>query len=85
MKKIISVFVWMIVFCLGFGMGQYYYEKRLTIPGLAMATAKPNIVNMRTSDFGPAAPHRWGILLVTDTPVDVVEMKTPTNVGIYFK
>jgi hypothetical protein len=86
MKKVIGLLVLMMVFAFGFGAGQYFYEKGLTIPGLAMASAKPNVTNVRVTKFtNPNAPHQWGVLIYTDRAIDAVEQKTSTTAALYFK
>jgi hypothetical protein len=85
MKKVIGLLVLMMVFAFGFGAGQYFYEKGLTIPGLAMASAKPKVTNVRVTEFHPSAPHQWGIFIHTDRAIDVVEKKNATKAALYFK
>ena len=86
MKKVIGLLVLMMVFCFGFGAGQYFYEKGLTIPGLAMASAKP-VVNMRILDWSDRSDgtYQWGIFITTDRPIVHVEQKTSTQAAIWTK
>lgn len=86
MKKVIGLLVLMMVFAFGFGAGQYFYEKGLTIPGLAMATPKPNVTSVKVIEFNnPNTSHQWGVFIYTDRPIDAVEMKTSTKAALYFK
>lgn len=76
----------MAIFGVGFGMGQYFHEKGLSIPGLAMTSTKPNLTNVRVVEFThPNASHQWGIFLYAEREIDAVEMKTPTRAALYFK
>ena len=89
MKKALGVLVLMIVFCFGIGAGQYFYEKGLTIPGLAMASSKPKVTSWHAVEFtNPNAAHRYAIFVLTDRPADKVEIKgggDNRKIGIYYK
>lgn len=86
MKKIIGLLVLMMVFAFGFGAGQYFYEKGLTIPGLAVASPKPSVTKVNVTEFTyPNAPHKWGVFIYTDRPIDAVEIKSATKAALYFK
>jgi len=85
MKKALGILALLTVFAFGFGAGQYFYEKGLTIPGLAMASAKPNF-QVRLSNFKqPDAPHKWGLFIETDRPIDAIDRKSQTKAALYFK
>ena len=86
MKKVTGLLVLMAVFCFGFGAGQYFQNKGLTIPGLAMASAKPIVKNVHVTEFTHAnAAHQWGVFIDTDRPIDSVDRKRASQVTLYFK
>ncbi len=86
MKKVIGLLILVMVFAFGFGAGQYFYEKGLTIPGLAMASSKPKVIKTNVVEFTyPNPKHRYSIIVQTDRPIDSVEIKRSKEAALYYK